>query len=930
MKKNILLISLTCLFILLLTATAYVSFSGNIDTQEVTVNSITPIYDETSGVIVTQDKVTFNDKNQVVDYKVVIENTQEYDVKINNISLTTPTEEFLSFEVENLNKDDIVEANSTKEITISFETMGIEGWGRNFSDELTANISFEKVSKQEEVVPPKEETPKEEDKPTQEETPKEDETSKPIPQPEAPVKDNKELIKNVKKIEEVAVTTNTIELPKEIKVSVGEKIAVWIYSEPIFLGYFDVVVENGIKKIEGLEEALSKTEIKAGEHNIVLVSNKETIGYVPVSINENKELITEDNKRDEAIENPYTSDNGLLIVLIAATTITGVAIVVVSKNKVTKYIVFAIVLGSTLIPTKAEDSIELPITFNVNFESQNVMKPAYTLNAEGKNSYHDYWAYNEQLKNFYIQTEIKEIKDVAHQFDVTESGNGRVKAYLVKREDLTCYAQDDANVKIDCYDAYLQADGIIYPNENMAYYFDAMVNLEKIDDLSKFDTSNVTIMKALFQRTGYYSSDFSVDVSSFITDNVTDMAGMFSNIGYNSTKIELDVSNFDTSNVTVMNAMFQNTGYNNPNFVLDVSNFDTSKVTNMRNMFYFTGYNSKKLELDVSNFDTKNVIDMKAMFNYAGFSNPNFKLDVSGFDTSNVTEMKYMFAGTGENSQVFSIDLSNFDTSKVNNISYILSYAGYHSTKLKTSITIKNPNTTTYDHMFREVATKPGSQIKVNYTAETEELVKKMIATKSANSNVILGNLIVDVDNLSTGDEIHISGEKFNVISQTDDTVTMLAQYNLGPDYRQSTTVNGVKFSDTPGWEYTPGPKEIDIQTWSTNPKTYVNNYVDYLKTELGDDSVTGNLITLKELQTLGCTINEVYSYSTALTCTNSSYKSWLINNQSWWTRSAHSLNMTVLWFIGSDGLLYNFDFIASHGVRPTITISKEALRNYK
>ena len=333
MKKNILLISLTCLFILLLTATAYVSFSGNIDTQEVTVNSITPIYDETSGVIVTQDKVTFNDKNQVVDYKVVIENTQNYDVKINNISLTTPTEKFLNYELENIKTDDVIKSNSTKEITISFETMGIEGWGRNFSDELTANISFEKVSKQEEVVPPKEETPKEEDKPTQEETPKEDETSKPIPQPEAPVKDNKELIKNVKKIEEVAVTTNTIELPKEIKVSVGEKIAVWIYSEPIFLGYFDVVVENGIKKIEGLEEALSKTEIKAGEHNIVLVSNKETIGYVPVSINENKELITEDNKRDEAIENPYTSDNGLLLVLISATAITGVAIVIVSKIK---------------------------------------------------------------------------------------------------------------------------------------------------------------------------------------------------------------------------------------------------------------------------------------------------------------------------------------------------------------------------------------------------------------------------------------------------------------------------------------------------------------------------------------------------------------------------------------------------------------------
>jgi hypothetical protein len=42
----------------------------------------------------------------------------------------------------------------------------------------------------------------------------------------------------------------------------------------------------------------------------------------------------------------------------------------------------------------------------------------------------------------------------------------------------------------------------------------------------------------------------------------------------------------------------------------------------------------------------------------------------------------------------------------------------------------------------------------------------------------------------------------------------MLAQYNLGTDYRQSTDSNGVKFADIDGWEYSPGPKEIDVQTW--------------------------------------------------------------------------------------------------------------------
>ena len=98
------------------------------------------------------------------------------------------------------------------------------------------------------------------------------------------------------------------------------------------------------------------------------------------------------------------------------------------------------------------------------------------------------------------------------------------------------------------------------------------------------------------------------------------------------------------------------------------------------------------------------------MFVSTGYSSPNFTLDVSNFDTSNVTNMGNMFNGTV-----------------------------YNSTKFITSITIKNPKTTSYSSMFKDVATKNGSQITVNYTSETSELVDKMIATKSSNSNVVKG-----------------------------------------------------------------------------------------------------------------------------------------------------------------------------------------------
>ena len=868
MKRNFLLISLTCLFVLLLTATAYVSYSGNIDTKKLHVASITPIYDVSSGVKVEADGVIFNDKNQVVDYKIVIENNEDYDVKVTNLNLTSPKEKFLSYEVEGIQEEDIIKANSKRIVFVSFETMGIKGWGRNFNDELTANISFEKVTKQEEVVPPSDETPKE-DEETKEETskPNEDEqSSKPITPPEVPVKDEKELIKNAKVIEVKSITNNTIEFTEGVKVNEGEKIAVWIYSKPIFLGYFNVVVENGVKKIEGIEEALVKADIKAGEHNIVLVSEKkETIGYVPVSITENKEVIIDNNQRDEAIENPYTSDRILLVALVTATSLTGLAIIGVSKNKVPKYMVFVIVLGSIVISTKAEELLELSTSFNVKFESQNIMKPSgcvYVSGSEDVKDCVDYWKYANQIINFYVENEITEISHVIHAFDVTNEQNGRVKAYLVEATNAHGF-----------YDLYLQADGIIYLNEDSSYFFCNMSELVSI----------------------------------------------------------VNIEGLDTSKVKNMSYMFFKTGYSNPNLTLDLKTFDTRKVEEMDHMFYKTGYNSQVFVLDIRSFDTRNVTNMNNMFAYTGYNSPTFTLDVSNFDTSNVTHMHYMFYQTGYNSKVLELNLSSFDTSKVINMSYMFYSLGVHSTKLNTSITIKNPNTTSYVDMFKGAPSKGGSQIKVNYTTETEGLAKLMVATKSSNSNVVLGNLIIDADNLFIGDEIHIAGEKFNVISQTNDAVTMFAQYNLNGSYKQTTTQLWNNFSTEPGWEYTPGPKEIDIEIWSTNPKKYINNYVDYLNDYLNTNSIKGDLISLKELELLGCTIPSNYQYvenSSQKTCANSPYVDWLFTGQYWWTQSASSFKSSNIWVMGEYNNFYADLYSNSAGIRPVITISKEHLRN--
>lgn len=188
----------------------------------------------------------------------------------------------------------------------------------------------------------------------------------------------------------------------------------------------------------------------------------------------------------------------------------------------------------------------------------------------------------------------------------------------------------------------------------------------------------------------------------------------------------------------------------------------------------------------------------------------------------------------------------------------------------------------------------------------------------------------------SIGEEITIGTEKFNIIKIEYSTVTMLAQYNLGTDYRQSTTVNNQIFATSSGWEYTPGPKEIDIQIWSSNPKTYINEYVTFLQSETGDLSLSGDLITLKELSNLGCVYPSEYELTNlqeTRTCENSIHIEWLANEQFWWTKSAESTNENEIWRVDSNGLLDTSNFAIndgwSRGIRPTITISKEILDNY-
>ena len=212
-------------------------------------------------------------------------------------------------------------------------------------------------------------------------------------------------------------------------------------------------------------------------------------------------------------------------------------------------------------------------------------------------------------------------------------------------------------------------------------------------------------------------------------------------------------------------------------------------------------------------------------------------------------------------------------------MSYMFYNTGYSSKNFNTTITIRNPKISKYNKIFYNTAYSSENNIKVNYFGGTKEIVEEMI---ESNDKTIKGDYIINTDEMAVGDVIYIEEEKFNVISQTDNTITMLAQYNLGTKNRQSVEKNYVEFANDEGWEYKPGPKEIDIQIWTTKPKEMINDYILYLQEKTGDKNLSGNLITAKELVELGCSCPSDYNADSTKerTCAESPNKEWLITKQ--------------------------------------------------
>ena len=310
------------------------------------------------------------------------------------------------------------------------------------------------------------------------------------------------------------------------------------------------------------------------------------------------------------------------------------------------------------------------------------------------------WKYKSSTTKIIFENTIHDIEGAVESFNIAEdkSDNAeKIMAYVITNTDDTT-----------THTIYIQGNDKIIANENSSSLFYNFTKLASIEGLEYFDTSQVTDMSFMFYGC---SGITSIDLSSFDTNKVTDMSFMFYGCG---SLISLNLSSFDTSQVINMSGMFHGcSGITS----IDLSSFDTNKVTDMSFMFY----NCSSLPiLDVNSLTTNQVTNMNFMFCYCisltnldlgGFDTHQvtsmvsmfyecaslISLNLSSFDTSGVTTMETMF---GRCKSLINLDLGVFDTHQVTNMNSMF----FGCNTLTTTITISNPNITSYSSMFYAVA----------------------------------------------------------------------------------------------------------------------------------------------------------------------------------------------------------------------------------
>lgn len=120
--------------------------------------------------------------------------------------------------------------------------------------------------------------------------------------------DVKAMLSSASKLEVAIGEDKKIELTNLEDLNLENKVQLWVFSEPVYLGEFLVEYNDGKYYIGGMEEELKDKNIITGNHQILVLQDDKTIGYFNIVLSDGAILSNEESDaNDTLVDNDTTN-----------------------------------------------------------------------------------------------------------------------------------------------------------------------------------------------------------------------------------------------------------------------------------------------------------------------------------------------------------------------------------------------------------------------------------------------------------------------------------------------------------------------------------------------------------------------------------------------------------------------------------------------
>lgn len=129
-----------------------------------------------------------------------------------------------------------------------------------------------------------------------------------------PIRNNinlKEMLNGASKLEVTINADKKVELSNLTSLDADKKVMLWVFSNPIYLGEFSLINNDGKYYLEGIEGILSSKYITFGNHQVLILQDDKAVGYFNISLANGSLLTSEEMNNTDTPSDEETPDKDI-------------------------------------------------------------------------------------------------------------------------------------------------------------------------------------------------------------------------------------------------------------------------------------------------------------------------------------------------------------------------------------------------------------------------------------------------------------------------------------------------------------------------------------------------------------------------------------------------------------------------------------------